>query len=229
MRPIYPEDRVLIGVINRKRDFLAARDQNWYRIPPARAPRNLDARYLAFYFSRAFQERNGGIHYFARLNGHELVRRRDLLPDEADHARADRLYYKMQIGPIQERRPPILSPTRRPVSFIFTTWDRFSAAQTLADLYSEADWFVERVASVLKSVGIAPDKYWEAEDSDAKAASLRIRCEKGLLTASTGSLEGALHLQPGEGEDAVRSAAEAIRQAVQHLGGPQFIDIPLED
>src|SRR5450432_2054660 len=98
---MYPEDRVLVGVINRKTDFATARDAHWYRIPRDRAPRWIDAEYLAFYFSRAFKTQNGGIHYFARNKGHELVRRRDLIPEEADHPRADQVYYKMQIGELQ--------------------------------------------------------------------------------------------------------------------------------
>src|SRR5579859_2298270 len=120
---MYPEDRVLVGVINRKRDFDYALNQHWYRIPQARAPRSIDAEYVAFYFSRSFKERNGGIHFYARRTGHELVRRRDLLPNEKQ--RANDLYYKLQLEPLQAKTPPILNPTARPIAFIYTTWDRF--------------------------------------------------------------------------------------------------------
>ena len=30
-----------------------------------------------------------------------MVRRRDLLPDEPDHPRADQAYYKLQLGPLE--------------------------------------------------------------------------------------------------------------------------------
>ncbi len=142
---MYPEDRVLVGVINCKRDFDLARRERWYRIPCDRAPRQIDAAYIAFYFSRSFKDQNGGIHYFARRLGHELARRRDLLPNEPDHPHAERLYYKIQLGEIEAKLPPILNPTKRPIAFIITTWDRFVAATTIEDLYSIDDRFAERV------------------------------------------------------------------------------------
>jgi len=225
----FPEDRVLVGVINRQRDFSAVRDQHWYRIPRERAPRSIDAEYIAFYFSRAFKEQNGGIHYFARRLGHELVRRRDLIPEESGHARADSLYYKMQLGDLQQRPEPILNPTRRPISFIFTTWDRFQAARTIADLYSKADWFVERVLHVLKASGITPSRRWESEDRAAQLAELRIQCERGILTATFGGTDnGNLNFAAGDSEEEITAAASSIRAAIEALGGPIFVDIPLD-
>jgi len=142
---MYPEDRVLVGVINHKRDFELAQQERWYRIPCDRAPRQIDAAYMAFYFSRSFKDQNGGIHYFAQRLGHELARRRDLLPHEPDHPRAERLYYKIQLGAMEAKQPPILNPAKRPITFIITTWDRFTVAHTIEDLYSMDDRFVERV------------------------------------------------------------------------------------
>lgn len=227
---MYPEDRVMVAVLNRQRDFRAARDEHWYRIPQARAPRNVEVEYLAFYLSHTFKELNGSIAYFARRTGHELVRRRDLLPDEANHERAYELYYKMQLGELQPKQPPILNPTRRPIAFLFTTWDRFVAARSIADLYSTADWFVERVAQALRRSGIQAERRWEAEDPAQRIAELRIRCDQGVAIASTGEARtGALNLTPGDDENAVNAAARAIQAAVQALGGPTFVDIPLEN
>lgn len=129
------EDVVLIGVINRRRDLEIARDQGWYRLPVARAPRWIAVDYVAFYLSRAFGAQNGAVRYYARCTGHELWRRRDLLPDEADHPRADDLYYRLALTPLRPKQPPILNPTRRALAFLYTTWGRFDAATCLADLY----------------------------------------------------------------------------------------------
>ncbi|MBI5669430.1 MAG: hypothetical protein HZC41_15610 [Chloroflexi bacterium] len=147
---MYPEDRVLVGVINRRRDLEHARRDRWYRIPLERMPNGVDVEYIAFYFSRAFKERNGGIHCFAELRGLELAYRHDLLPNEADHPRANHVYYKVQLGDLIEKNPPVLNPTRRAISFIYTTWDRFACAQTISDLYSQADYFVDRVYYALR-------------------------------------------------------------------------------
>ncbi len=142
---MYPEDRVLVAVVNRRRDLDYLQGARWYRVPQAQFPDGLDVEYLAFFLSRAFKERNGGIHYYARCQGIELARRRDLLPDEAAHPRADAVYYKVQISSLLAKVPPILNPARRPVSFIFTTWDRFTSARQIGDLFSQAGYFVDRV------------------------------------------------------------------------------------
>ncbi len=226
---MYPEDRVLVGVINRRRDFELARREHWYRIPQDRAPRSIDAEYIAFYFSRSFKAQNGGVHYYAPRTGHELVRRRDLLPGEPQHKRADKLYYKIQLGEIRQKVPPILNPNRRPIAFIFTTWDRFVNAATIADLFSQSDWFVERVRQALQEIGITPDRQWQDEDPARRVAELRIACQDGIVTATTGIATGdALSLGPGETDADVSAATEAIRAAVEAMGGPVFVDLSPE-
>lgn len=226
---MHPDDRVLVSVINRKRDLIAARDEHWYRIPRNRAPSFIDAEYIAFFLSQAFKAQNGGVHYYALRTGHELVRRRDLLPNEANHRRAEQLYYKIALGELKIKEPPILNPTHRSISFIYTTWDRFVVARTVADLYSKADTFVERVARALNRIGISPERCWESENPAQRIAELRIWCEKGILRATVGEGgEGALRLSFGESDEAVDTAAETIQAAVAAFGGPVFVDIPLD-
>ncbi len=129
-------DRVLVGVMTDPRDFHLARDEGWYRVPVRHAPECVtDAAVLAFYFTAAFADEKWAIHWYAELRGHELVLRRDLFPEAADHPRAEERYYKLQIGPLIRREPPIPSLRWRRVSFIATTWDRFSAANEINDLY----------------------------------------------------------------------------------------------
>ena len=129
-------DRVLVGVMTRPQDFHVAQDEGWYRIPERHAPKcTTDAAVLAFYFTAAFGENKWGIHWYSEVRGHELVLRRDLFPDESHHPRADNRYYKVQIGPLIRREPEIPSLRWRRISFIETTWDRFSAAEEINDLY----------------------------------------------------------------------------------------------
>jgi len=227
---VYPEDRVLVGVIKRKRDFEKAQREHWYRVPYGQAPQGIHAEYVAFFLSRAFKELNGGIHYFARRTGIELVRRRDLLPEEPDHAHADALYHKLQLGELRCKEPPILNPTRRSVSFIYTTWDRFSQAKVLADLYSEADTFVDRVFHVLEIRGVPSQRVWEAERaSDDGGAQLRILCEDGTVIASTRPRnEQVIPLPVSDSREAVRISVETILEAIRQHGGPLMIGVPLE-
>ncbi|MBN1966960.1 MAG: hypothetical protein JW910_20070 [Anaerolineae bacterium] len=226
---MYPEDRVLVGVINRKRDLDHVRYDHWYRIPRDRMD-GIHAEYLAFFLSRAFGEQNGAIHYFARRMGHELVLRRDLLPQEANHPRADRTYYKIQLGELREKLPPVRNPTRRVVTFIYTTWDRFVAAGEIADLYSDADHFVERLTHALQRERLSPERVWEAQDtSDDGGAQVRIVCERGEFVATTAEThEERLHLPVELGVEHMEALVAEIRARIAALGGPLTPPIPLE-
>jgi hypothetical protein len=219
---VYPEDRVLVGVINRQRDFERAQVEHWYRVPLGQAPKGIHAEYIAFFFSRAFKELNGGIHYYARRTGVELVRRRDLLPDEASHPRASALYHKIQFGELRRKDPPIVNSDRRGVAFIYTTWDRFSDARVLADLYSEADQYVDRVFHALERSGVRSRRVWQAERTGTGGdAQLHIPCQDGVVIASTvGAREDAVPLAVGPSVDAVRAGVEIILKAVEAHGGP---------
>jgi len=224
---MYPEDRVLVGVINRKRDLLAARDEHWYRIPQDRlAGHRVNAEYVAFFLSRGFGAKNGGIHYYAERKGLELAYRRDLLPDEANHARAEARYYKVGLGELIPKAPPIVNPTRRPISFIFTTWDRFVHARAVRDLYSDNDYFVDRIYHALRDSGLRADQYWDAEQRVTGApAHVRILCDNGPVLASPSSMGSAVFMDSSQGDDAILTA---IRAAIARQGGPVTINIPLE-
>ncbi len=228
---MYPEDRVLVGVINRKRDFEKARDEHWYRVPQGRAPKGIHAEYVAFFLSRAFKAQNGGIHYYARRTGIELARRRDLLPEETQHPRADHWYHKLQFEALLPKDPPILNPTRRSVGFIYTTWDRFVQARRLADLYSQADAYVDRVFHALQQSGIRSERIWEAERaSEDGGAQLRVVCQDGIVIASTAPVQDQVIALPvSDDSDVFRSSVETILEAIRRYGGPLMINLPIEE
>jgi len=125
----------LIGVISRGIDFARATHEHWYRIPVRRRPLLFDAGILGFYTSAGVAARLGGIYFFAETRGHELCRRRDLIPDEPNHIRADDLYYRIALSVLERKTPPILTNHSRRISFITTTWERFSSAVQITDLY----------------------------------------------------------------------------------------------
>lgn len=228
---MYPEDRVLVGVISRKRDLDKAQREHWYRVPQGQAPKGIHAEYVAFFLSRAFKEQNGGIYYYARRTGIELVRRRDLLPKEAGHPRADALYHKLQLGELQRKDPPILNPARRSFAFIYTTWDRFSEARVIADLYSTADHFVDRVFHALEGEGVHAERVWESSKmSDDGGAQIRVVCEEGTVIASTSPRgEHVIPLTVSDAPEAVRRGVDAILEAIRQHGGPLMVPVPIED
>ena len=119
---------------------------HWYRIPVKHAPPDYLADILAFYLSAPFGDEKWAIHEYAEVRGHELVRRADLFPAEPDHPRANELYYKMQLGPLQRLSRPIPSLKWRRIAFIQTTGDRFMNALEVSELVEDhtgGDRFVQ--------------------------------------------------------------------------------------
>ncbi len=131
-----PDDAVLVALLNNRRDYDLAAREHWHRIRVRGAPRFFaSAQYIAFYLSRSFGDERWTIAEYASVRGHELVRRRDLLPDEPDHPRADELYYKLELGPLERLEPPLTSRRGYRLLFLWTTGQRFSAAHQVDDLF----------------------------------------------------------------------------------------------
>jgi len=224
---MHPEDRVLVAVMNRPRDFEFARDQGWYRVPEKKASRGVFFEYVAFYFAAAFGEQKWAVHYYARRLGHELVTRRDLLPDEPNHPRAGEPYYKLQLGPLQKREPPIISLRWRRIAFILTTWDRFQAAEEINDLFAEGDEFVDRLYHALRESDLAPERRYPMREGGVEyVADLALPCREAVLAVSVPGNEdappGALRFAP----DAVRTdldgCLQSIRREVVRRGGVYY-------
>jgi catechol 2,3-dioxygenase-like lactoylglutathione lyase family enzyme len=184
---MYPEDRVLVAILGSPRDFAFARDQGWYRIPQKRAPKGVHAEYLAFYFNRSFGNQKWAIHYYGRKLGHELVRRRDLLPDEPDHPRAGELYYKIQLDSLVRLDRPIVSLRWRRISFIHTTWDRFTDAAEINDLFVEGESYVDRLYYALREAGIFPEREYHVKEGGVTyQVDLAIPCRTGTVSVVLG-------------------------------------------
>lgn len=138
--PIYPDDRVLIAVMNNRADWQRVLAEQWYRIPVKHAPPEAPHfDWLAFYFTRVFAGDKWAVHYYAPIYGHELVTRRDLIPTEPNHKRAGQWYYKLEIGPLQHKIPPITARKWKRITFIVTTGDRFELATDIGHLYKNED------------------------------------------------------------------------------------------
>lgn len=223
---MHPEDRLLVAVMNRPRDFEIARDQGWYRVPQARASRGAFFEYVAFYFTSAFGELAWAIHYYARRLGHELVTRRELLPEEPDHPRAPEPYYKLQIGPLIRREPPIVSLRWRRVTFIHTTWDRFDAAAEINDLFAEGGEFVDRLYHALRDGGVAIERHYPLQEHGvAYVADLAVPCYGGVVpidvTGMAPSEHGSrvLRLLPERVESDPEGCVRLVQEEVGRRGG----------
>ena len=220
---MYPEDRVLVAIIKSPRDFTIARDEGWYRIPHDRSPKGVHAEYLAFYFNRAFNDQKWAIHYYGRKLGHELVRRQDLLPEEPHHPRADKLYFKIQLGPLERLERPIVSLRWRRISFIHTTWDRFLDASEINDLFIEGEPYVDRLYYALREAGIFPEKSYKIEDSGVGyRVDIAIPCREGTVAVVVGEKPcppSALNITPDQLSQDLRGCTALVSDRIRHRGG----------
>jgi len=133
--PVRTAERVLVAIVPRPDDWALVINERWYRIPLAKAPERVGAEYLAFYLPARFGELGCSIRYYASIERYRLVKRRDLLPDQTRHPRADDRYLKLELGPLLELPHPIPAAKLRRVTFIATTLDRLLVAQEINDLW----------------------------------------------------------------------------------------------
>jgi UV DNA damage endonuclease len=130
------EARVLVAIMPSRRDLELARQQGWYRIPLRRAGRQVGGDFLAFYQTAAFgPAERWAIHYYAQVRRVRIVRRVELLPDEADHPRAGDRYFKVEIGPLRRLPHPVPSQRLRRITFIPTTLEKLLKAREINELW----------------------------------------------------------------------------------------------
>lgn len=135
-----PADLVLVCILPERRDLHIARTLGWYRIPLVSGPQIIAADYLAFYQPAGFgEEHKWRIEYVAALNGYEMVLRKDLFKDEADHPRAMNEYFKMELGTLHALPRPILAGDWKRITFFYTTGELLLKARTIGDLQVPAE------------------------------------------------------------------------------------------
>ncbi len=202
------------------RDFEIAHDQHWYRVPVKHAPTGIHAEYVAFYFTSKFPEDlRWAIHFYARRTGHEMARRIDLFPDQPNHPRAQERYYKLQLGPLKQKQPPIPSLRWRRITFIQTTWDHFVAAREINDLFRSDNTLVDQVYHALKDQGIYTERAVEIQEGQkAYTVDLLIPCKRApvMMTAGAERPSKALRL-----ETDIEQNIEALQLAIRENGGPK--------
>lgn len=187
------DQRVLVVVMNNTRDMALVREQGWYRIPVKRAPAQIAADLLAFYQTSAFGEEKWSIRYYAPVRGYRLATRRQLLPDEPEHPRAQDLYYRVELGPLQTLPRPIVSAHLRRVTFIPTTLLRLLDAREINELWLDLP-ATEKLWLALKASGLEAERQYEVREGRASyAPDLALFCRSGKI-----AIECAIDNAPAE-------------------------------
>ncbi len=128
--------------MNNPLDLVAARDQNWYRIPVSSVESMLKDRWppqwLAFYQTKVFGSEAFAVNYYTRVLDIRKVFRWELFPDEPKDEKGLGRYYQLVLSPLQRLPQPILSRRWRRIVFIPTTWEKLVNAVEINDLYDES-------------------------------------------------------------------------------------------
>jgi hypothetical protein len=159
--------RVLVVLVNNLRDWETVRTQGWYRIPLKRAPRQIGADLLAFYFTKVFGDMAWTVRYVAPVLRFDLARRRDLIPGEPDHLRADEWYYQVVLGSLEPLPRPVHSRRLRRLTFLPTTLGRLLSAEEINDLWMREP-LEERLWRTLKGAGLQPEGTFEVKDAGVR-------------------------------------------------------------
>jgi len=173
---------VLVVVVNRPEDLTRAREQGWYRIPLARAPRRVAAEYLAFYQTAAFPpEERWAVRWMAPVHGYHIATRRELIPEEPTHPRANDRYYRVTLGTLEPLPRPIPSRRLRRITFIPTTLARLNQAEEINDLWIKSS-AQERLWAALKQARLEAERQYPLrEDLPQYVADFALFCRGGRV------------------------------------------------
>ncbi|MGQ9767929.1 MAG: hypothetical protein ACUVR4_13520 [Anaerolineae bacterium] len=199
--PPADDSPVLVAVVNDPHDLARAREQGWYRIPLERAPRRVAADYLALYQTAAFPPgERWSVRWLAPVRGYRITTRRELIPEEHDHPRADHRYYRVDLGPLMPLPHPIPSRRLRRITFIPTTLARLYAAEEINDLWIKSPP-QERLWAALKEADLEAERQYPLrEDLPQYVADFAIFCREGriavIVTDEPDTVEGIREASP---------------------------------
>ncbi len=126
--------------------------------------------------------------------------------------RADDIYYKVQLEELQKLAQPIVSLRWRRVTFVHTTWDRFTDATEINDLFIEGGPYVDRLYATLKERGIRAERnYHVDEGADEYVVALSVPTRDGRVNVPYGDLPAS--------DKALLALAEALVQEIARQGG----------
>ncbi len=98
----------------------------------------------------------------------------------------------------------------RRIAFIATSWDRFTAAQEINDLYASG---ADGLYVTLKEAGLYPEREVEVREGRTRyVAELAIPCVEGMVAI-------AVDVRPPPGAALYRPSVDEVHGAIRGLGG----------
>lgn len=163
------------------------KEERWYHIPVANAPKRWPPKMMAFYQGRVFgQEEGYKIRYYGEVDRIDTVPRKELFPtDEENHHKTEQLYYRIQLKELQMRYKPILSYRPRRLVFVPSTLEKFEHAEQINDLFDGSP-LEDRLWSALKYVNVLAERQWKiVVQGKSYFLDFAIFCKGGKLAVET--------------------------------------------
>ena len=176
---------VLVALLRDKKDFAILQKEHWYRIPIEHTPRRWPPDLIAFYLPRAFSEDAFSIRYIGKVTQIKQVERQKLFPNEFENQKSTKLYHRIQIEALRPLEKPIPCRLARPVVFIPTTWQKFSHAEELNDLFDDSP-LEDVLWEELKHEKIPAERQWPVFPDDLNyRLDFAIFCNQGKIDVET--------------------------------------------
>ena len=128
------EPVALIGILKDRADLALLLRRRIYRIPVTHAPRRKFS-WLAFYQPASFGKQGQRIRYIAPVLGRMVARRREIIPSEPGHPRADDRYVVFRTGKPMKLAEPVRNISVRGVTFAYTSLRRLFESHDVLEVF----------------------------------------------------------------------------------------------
>jgi len=172
---------VLVCVLKTKRDRELLLNKKWYRVPLKHAPLRRP-KYLAFYQPINFGKSGRKIELYGRVKFWRLKKRKELLPEEKKHIRAEQLYLQFVLSRVLKlRRAPSNRKGVR-ISFGFTSLYKLRRAPDVRRLF-DIPPIEEILSGILKKNKISYYPQFRVRRKNRKIYRMdfALPCRKGWL------------------------------------------------
>ncbi len=183
----YVTKEVLVVLLPKISALDTLKSELWYHIPVEKAPNRWPPKVLAFYQGKVFGvEEAYKIRYSGEVSQIDIVPRKELFPDDYKNLhKAEKLYYRLQVGKLKERETPIVSYRPRRLSFIPTTFEKFQLAEQINDLF-DGSKLEDRLWAEFKYINILAERQWKLKIQEhAYYLDFAVFCKNGKLAIET--------------------------------------------
>jgi len=181
----YLQNDSLVALMNNREDFEIARTHRWYRIPVKPAPpivKKKELQYIAFYHTKAFEVEKFSIRWYSEVTAINIVKRKELLPNDLDSNKADKEYYRIEFNELKSLPNTIVSRMRRRILFIPTTSEKLFNSTEINYLFNDSP-LEEKLWEKFQAEGIPVERqlYLTYPHKQRFILDFAIFCQKGSI------------------------------------------------